>query len=266
MTQAPEHDTRTDHLGWQMIRKVHETLKIDEEWIVWHDDGFTWWSYTNAQRFRFDGPHDVDGTPTTWVTFETEVLRNVPCDNGFVKGATELNNRMSNLFVVARVHVPHGRLPVTPAGGPDLAASEELVRSLGFETTLSDDEQVLHVTIPGETSSFELELNYRAAHPNLGAGLLALLSPPPGFAVDGVNGWDLAARLNEAEWLSRTTLVASGAWVATGGSGVDSQPRPVHAVFYPNLSLKARAADNVIFDAVQRVSWLKETAGRTEAA
>src|SRR5690606_28639371 len=75
-----------DHLGWQMIRRIHSNLKIDEEWTDWHADGFTWWAYRLAQRFRLAGPVDVQGIDTWWVSFETDFL------DGFEQGPDSAEN------------------------------------------------------------------------------------------------------------------------------------------------------------------------------
>lgn len=104
-----------DH-GRHLIQTIYEFLQIDEEWTQWHEDGFTWWSHRLAQRFRVEGPVQVDGEPTWWVSFETAVLRNVPNDS-FVSAAVTLQNRTGNLFTikVAGGHLFHwGRVYALP--------------------------------------------------------------------------------------------------------------------------------------------------------
>jgi len=76
-----------EHLGWQMMRRIHTTLRIDEAWTEWHDDGFTWWAHKVAQRFRFEGPVDVSGVATWWASFETDFVNCVGGDpDGRPKG------------------------------------------------------------------------------------------------------------------------------------------------------------------------------------
>lgn len=65
----------TGHPGWDTIRFVHRLLLIDEPWTEWHDDGFTWWAHELAQRFRWEGPIDVDGIPTWFLSVETDFIR-----------------------------------------------------------------------------------------------------------------------------------------------------------------------------------------------
>jgi hypothetical protein len=60
------------HLGWQAVRQVHELLMVDEDFTLWHEGGFTWWPHRLAQRFRCEGPVEVDGVPTWWIGFETD--------------------------------------------------------------------------------------------------------------------------------------------------------------------------------------------------
>lgn len=60
-------DAPTDHLGRQAIVAAHRLLQADDAWTQWHGDGFTWWAHRLAQRFRFEGPVDVNGAETWWV-------------------------------------------------------------------------------------------------------------------------------------------------------------------------------------------------------
>ena len=98
--QVPPSPTMTpvpEHLGWHMIRAIHRYLQIDDKWTQWHDDGFTWWAFQLAQRFRFEGPHEVESTPTWWISFETDFLRNVQDEAQAMLFASE-QNRTINLF------------------------------------------------------------------------------------------------------------------------------------------------------------------------
>jgi hypothetical protein len=65
----------TGHPGWDAVRFVHRLLMIDEPWTLWHEDGFTWWGHELAQRYRWEGPIDVDGVPTWFVSVETDFIR-----------------------------------------------------------------------------------------------------------------------------------------------------------------------------------------------
>ena len=64
----------TGHPGWDAIRFVHRLLMIDEPWTQWHDDGFTWWAHELAQRYRWEGPIDIDDLPTWFLSVETDFL------------------------------------------------------------------------------------------------------------------------------------------------------------------------------------------------
>ena len=74
---APVKITYQDagHPGRDALRFVHRLLMIDEPWTEWHDDGFTWWAHELAQRFRWEGPIDLDGLPTWFLSVETDFIR-----------------------------------------------------------------------------------------------------------------------------------------------------------------------------------------------
>lgn len=65
----------TARLGGQTLLEVHRLLEIDDARTAWHADGFTWRAYHLAQRFRFEGPVEIDGVPTWWVDVDTACLR-----------------------------------------------------------------------------------------------------------------------------------------------------------------------------------------------
>lgn len=64
-------------LGWDALRFVHRLLVIDEPWTQWHADGFSWWAHSLEQRFRWEGPIDIDELPTWFLSVETDFLRGV---------------------------------------------------------------------------------------------------------------------------------------------------------------------------------------------
>lgn len=101
---SPMHQ---EHLGWQMMRRIHTTLRIDEAWTEWHDDGFTWWAHKVAQRFRFEGPVDVSGIETWWVAFETDFLKVSGSDQDVAaaraKALADELNRKHGIFSAAPV-------------------------------------------------------------------------------------------------------------------------------------------------------------------
>ncbi len=165
-----------NELGWQIIRDIHDFLKIDEEWTQWHDDGFTWWAHQNAQRFRFDGPHDLDGAPTTWVTFETDVLRNLPVDPGGIASVVAADNRINNLYEAAIVGdrlVFRGRtyaLPETAAMRARLIANTAIIANVRASfTSKQHAEMMKHVVGPDsgiEPAHSEHPVNGRRAEPD----------------------------------------------------------------------------------------------------
>lgn len=94
-------DTRypaLDPVGRRAIEAIRARLMIDPEWSETHDDGFSWWSHRLRQRFRVEGPVDLEGLPTWWASFETDVAAGIEGSDaakGFVAYAA---NRVSNLY------------------------------------------------------------------------------------------------------------------------------------------------------------------------
>ena len=109
------------NLGQQMIQELHRHLMIDEQWTEWHEDGFTWWSAYLAQRFRSQGPRDIDGTPTWWLSYEMALLKGV--EDGMPAHLTVMYlNRMSNLtafYLTGGRLVARGRVYALPESAPD---------------------------------------------------------------------------------------------------------------------------------------------------
>lgn len=341
----------TDAIGMQMIEQIHDFLKIDSEWTEWHDDGFTWWAHDLAQRFRFEGPRDVEGIPTYWLTFETEVARDLPRCSKEIRALVAADNGANRLFetalvedrlvfrgrtyalpetaasrvrlianqaivanvfaskrvgsyvsalrrlagpasqiepafsshpangsrlerdemlsVVDQVHLPEGLVPVAPAQAPDLGQVAKLVSHADVVATLSADEQQLTVEFPNDAQKLVLRLSYRDRHPVMGNGLSVSLVLPLVAGFNSDLAGSLADALNNVEWKAPTTIVTSGAWVAAGTGAEDDPLRLEHKVFYPNLNLKARAADNVLTDAFHRsrlIYAITQSAGGREAA
>ena len=60
----------------RILEVVHRQLSIDEPWTHRTPDGFTWWPGGGGrQHVRAEGPIDVDGLDTWWLTIETPVWR-----------------------------------------------------------------------------------------------------------------------------------------------------------------------------------------------
>lgn len=109
----------TQHLGWRSIGLIQDLASLDERWVVWHDDGFTWWSGELAQRVRFEEPDG--GGDVWWLSFETDCLRGF---GNFSMSpwalAQELNERAGVFVAVAeddRLRL-RGRTPFTAIDAP----------------------------------------------------------------------------------------------------------------------------------------------------
>lgn len=161
--------TGLDDVGRQLIETIHDVLQIDEEWTSWQDDGFIWWSHRLAQRFRVDGPEEVDGVRTWWASFETSVLRNVPEGSPAVTAAIALQNRMNNLFTTKVVdgRLSHwGRayaLPETATSRAKLVAERAIISN----ALASEQAEVLSELL-GRLTQTAVEVD-ASAHPENGA-------------------------------------------------------------------------------------------------
>lgn len=78
LTERPPAHQSGAGLVTATARLLHGLVHADEAQTVWHADGFTHRLHGHAQRIRVEGPLLLDGAPTYWMSFETEVLRGVP--------------------------------------------------------------------------------------------------------------------------------------------------------------------------------------------
>lgn len=100
MTNAgsPRRLAALDPVGRRVIEVIRARLMIDDTWTEWHSDGFTWWAHRLAQRFRVEGPVELDGLPTWWASFETDLFRGVPTEGPAAGLMAFAANRTTNLF------------------------------------------------------------------------------------------------------------------------------------------------------------------------
>ncbi len=107
MTTAVRFET-TGHPGWDAVRFAHRLLMIDEPWTERLDDGFTWCDHRLAQRYRWEGPIDVDGLPTWFLAVDTDVLRGVDDHHALSRSLAALESASSRLGRRARRDVANG--------------------------------------------------------------------------------------------------------------------------------------------------------------
>ena len=158
-------DLTVDDTGREALLAVYERLQIDAAWTVWHDDGFTWWAHRLPQRIRVEGPTDVDGLATRWLSFETAALRGVAVADGAKSNSAAIAamelNRVSNLY---EVHLDGDRLGLR-------GRVYFMPETLRFRTELFADRALLAVTWAERNADTLVG----------GAGKLSLA---PGLAVD----------------------------------------------------------------------------------
>jgi hypothetical protein len=96
-----------DPVGRRALQAIRARLMIDPEWSVDHADGLSWWSHRLRQRFRIEGPIELDGLATWWASFETDVATGLGGDADAQRFVALAANRVGNLYVTA---VEEGRL------------------------------------------------------------------------------------------------------------------------------------------------------------
>jgi len=67
-------ETNYMDVGIETIRKVYDYLRIDKEWSLIHERGFTWWGHRQAQRVWADEPFEGSGMMISKVNAETDSL------------------------------------------------------------------------------------------------------------------------------------------------------------------------------------------------
>ena len=98
---APRRDAAAsslDPVGLRVVEAIRSRLLLDPEWTEEHEDGFSWWSYRFRQRFRVEGPIALEGLPTWWASFETDVLAGITGPDERTAFIAMAANRVSNLF------------------------------------------------------------------------------------------------------------------------------------------------------------------------
>jgi hypothetical protein len=66
--------TNYTDIGIETIRKVYDYLRIDKEWSLIHERGFTWWGHRQAQRVWADEPFEGSGMLITKLNAEADSL------------------------------------------------------------------------------------------------------------------------------------------------------------------------------------------------
>jgi len=108
MDRMPDDPSSSlDPVGRRAIQAIRARLMIDPEWSVDHADGLSWWSHRLRQRFRIEGPIDLDGLATWWASFETDVAAGLGGDADAQRFVAFAANRVGNLFTTV---VEEGRL------------------------------------------------------------------------------------------------------------------------------------------------------------
>jgi len=67
-------ETNYTDVGIETIRKVYDFLRIDKEWSVISERGFTWWGHRQAQRVWAEEPFEGSGMMITKLNAEADSL------------------------------------------------------------------------------------------------------------------------------------------------------------------------------------------------
>ena len=67
-------ETNYMDVGIETIRKIYDFLRIDKEWSLIHERGFTWWGHRQAQRVWAEEPFEGSGMLITKVNAEADSL------------------------------------------------------------------------------------------------------------------------------------------------------------------------------------------------
>jgi hypothetical protein len=63
--------------GLAAVRWVYDAMRIDPEWSVWEERGFTWWGREQAQRVWSEPAFDDDGITVYRLHARSDVVRDV---------------------------------------------------------------------------------------------------------------------------------------------------------------------------------------------
>lgn len=126
MAQLPRPSS--SDAGLQIINGVYDHLKIDKQWTVWEERGFTWWGWRSAQRVWSERGVDDDGITVYRLRAQTDFVDGF---DGSEKQYAMLNLLAMNASLSGVVRDPKtpGRLSVATsvyAHGQNLAWASHL--------------------------------------------------------------------------------------------------------------------------------------------
>lgn len=63
-----------DDVGKRIVARLYQRAKVDHEWSVWDDRGYTWWGHHLAQRVWSEPPHEEAGDEVWLLRARSAVL------------------------------------------------------------------------------------------------------------------------------------------------------------------------------------------------
>ncbi|MGC8667216.1 MAG: hypothetical protein ACP5VE_03740 [Chthonomonadales bacterium] len=110
-------------VGMDTIEYLYNSLKIDDEWSVREERGFTWWGYLLAQRIWAEPCIDDDGIVISRIQIRTDFARDVPQSNRALQSLMELavlpdvsgfvrDPKDPTRVQIASSHIVHSATPV----------------------------------------------------------------------------------------------------------------------------------------------------------
>jgi hypothetical protein len=149
--------------GAAAVRWVYDAMRIDPEWSVWDDRGFTWWGYRQAQRVSSDAGLDDDGFVIYRLHAQADVLRELYVTEEILGMVSALNRMCVTSALVA---------------DPDLG-------SVGYRASMWVHED----TLEWVSKVFQLVVAIQAAHATAQGELLAdVIGGEPAFTAHPQSG------------------------------------------------------------------------------
>jgi hypothetical protein len=92
--------TMRDDLGTRVVRNIHQLWKVDEEWTLWDERGFSWWAQDYCQRVWAEPAIEDDGVSVYKLCAQTDFSRDIDVKS------PEFYEKLSVLGMVASTSAP----------------------------------------------------------------------------------------------------------------------------------------------------------------
>jgi hypothetical protein len=90
-------------VGLEVVHFIYDRMKIDREWSIWHERGFTWWGHRLAQHIWADPCIEDDGYVISRVHARTDLLDDFTDSDESVVRLMQLTPVITSLSGLVRV-------------------------------------------------------------------------------------------------------------------------------------------------------------------